>query len=232
MKILISGRDKKTISFSNKLANKFDNLKISNKKPEIIISLGGDGTYLYNERKYPGIPKLLVRDRSICKLCSIYDFKNIDFILNKLNQKKFTILEAVKLSCKFKNKELIGVNDIVIRNKFQYEAIRFNLDINKKSESTNLIGDGIVASTSFGSTGYFNNISNTSFTNGFGIAFNNVSEKKKSLFLDENDIIEFTLLRSEAFVSADNNKEMFTMKKNDKAIISKSKDKAFIVFLC
>ena len=32
------------------------------RKPDIIVSLGGDGTFLLSERLYPGIPKLLIRD--------------------------------------------------------------------------------------------------------------------------------------------------------------------------
>lgn len=230
LKILVSGRDKKSVSYVNKLIKKHNNLVIS-KNPELIISLGGDGTYLYNERKYPNIPKLLVRDNSICHLCSIYDLKSINFILEKLNKREFEILEQIKLECNFKNKKLLAVNDIVIRNKNQYEAIRFNLKINNKLIERNLIGDGIVVSTVFGSTGYFNSIAKTNIIKGIGLAFNNINRKETYINLDYNDVIKFKLLRSKATISADNFKKIINLKENDEITIKKSKNKALIILL-
>ena len=106
LKMLVVGRNKKSVSFVNKNILKYKNLKLS-KNPEIIISIGGHGTYFYNERKYPGIPKILVRDSSISNLCSLYELNNIDFILKKLNERKFSFKECMKLECAFKNKRLI-----------------------------------------------------------------------------------------------------------------------------
>ena len=39
--------------------------KYSEIKPDIVISLGGDGTYLRSERKWPGVPKIIVKYNSI-----------------------------------------------------------------------------------------------------------------------------------------------------------------------
>ncbi len=229
LNILVVGRNPKSISFVRKQILKYKNLKIS-KKPEIIISLGGDGTYFYNERKYPEIPKILVRDNSICKLCSIYDIKNIDFVLKKLNQKKFSVKEYTKLEGSYNNKKLLAVNDIVIRNKNQYEAIRFNVKINNKNLNSQFIGDGIVVSTVFGTTGYFNSITRLTFTKGIGLAFNNVLARSHE-FLKENDVIDFILLKGKALVSADNNKKMIYLNEKDKIRVKKSKEKAFIILL-
>lgn len=229
LNILVSGRNKKNVSKVNTLIERFHYLEKSN-KPDIIISLGGDGTYFYNERKFPNIPKLLVRDNSICRLCSLYDIKDIFLILNKLNNREFEIIENIKLLCKFKNKKLQAVNDIVIRNKNQYEAIRFNLSINKKTYK-NIIGDGIIVSTSFGSTGYYNSITKSKFTRGLGLALNNINENKTRLDIKENNIIKFKLLRGLSTISSDNDKKLITLKENNEAIIQKSKDKAFILLL-
>jgi len=35
---------------------------ISAYKPDIIVSFGGDGTFLSCERNYPGVPKILLRE--------------------------------------------------------------------------------------------------------------------------------------------------------------------------
>jgi NAD+ kinase len=229
LKVLVAGRNKKSVSFVNKKILKYKDLKLS-KNPEVIISVGGDGTYFYNERKYPGIPKILVRDSSICKLCSIYELNNIDFILKKLNERKFSFKECMKLECTFKNKKLIGINDIVIRNKDQSEAIRFNVKVNNKNLNSRFIGDGIVVSTPFGSTGYFSSITKTTFTKGIGLAFNNVLAKSYEI-LKDNDSVDFSLLKGKALVSADNNKKLISLKENNKIRIKKSKEKAFIILL-
>ncbi len=229
LKILVSGKNSKSVSFVNKQILKYKNLKLS-KKPDIMVSLGGDGTYLFNERKYPGIPKILVRDNSICNLCSIYDINNIGMILKKLNQKEFSTKEFMKLECTFKNKKLLAANDIVIRNKDQYEAIRFNVKINNKYLNSRFIGDGIVISTPFGSTGYFSSITKTTFSKGLGLAFNNVLAKSYEL-LKDTDIVDFILLKGKALVSADNNKKLFSLREKDKIRIKKSREKAFIILL-
>jgi len=229
LKVLVSGKNPKSVSLVNKKIQNYKTLKLS-KKPEVVISLGGDGTYLYNERKYPKIPKILVRDSSICKLCSIYDLNNINLVLKKLNQKKFTLKECIKLEGRYKNKKLLAVNDIVIRNKNQYEAIRFNVKINNKDLNSKFIGDGIIVSTVFGSTGYFNSITKTTFTNGIGLAFNNILARTYEI-LKEDDVIDLILLKGQALVSADNNKKLISLKENSKIRIKKSKEKAFIVLL-
>ena len=226
LKILVLGRNKKSVVIVNKLINNYKNLIIS-KKPGVIISLGGDGTYLFNERKCQNIPKVLVRDNSICNLCSIYDLDNINLVLEKLNNKEFEIIEQIKLECK----SLLAVNDIVIRNKYQYEAIRFNLKINNKLIEDNLIGDGVIISTPFGSTGYFNSIAKRNIISGIGLALNNVNRKETHLTLKNNDTIKFKLLRSKALISADNNKKVINLNENDEVVIKQSKNKAKVILL-
>ncbi len=229
LKVLVLGRNKNSISFVNKEILKFKNLAIS-RNPDVIISLGGDGTFFYNERKYPGVPKVLVRDESICKLCSIYNLSNIKRVLDFLNKRKFSLIQVQKIEGICKNRKLVAVNDIIIRNKDQYEAIRFNIKVNNKKFNSVFIGDGIVACTVFGSTGYFNAITKSSLSKGIGLAFNNVPARNFEV-LKEVDIIEFELLRGLAQVSADNNKKMFVLKPKEKVKIKKSSEKAFIVKL-
>jgi hypothetical protein len=229
LNVLVLGRNKKSISFVNKEILKYKNLKIS-KHPEIIISLGGDGTFFYNERKYPCIPKILVRDKSICKLCSIYNLSNIKRILGNLNKRIFSLIKITKIECIYKNKRLTAVNDIIIRNKDQFEAIRFDLKVNNKKLNSNFIGDGIVISTLFGGTGYFNSITKTTFSRGIGLAFNNVPARNYQI-LKERDSVDFLLTRGSALVSADNNKKMFLLKEKGKVRINKSRENAFIVRL-
>ena len=229
-KVLVLGKNKKSVSKVKKLLSKYKNL-VKSKEPSLIISLGGDGTFFYNERKFPSIPKLLVRDNSICRLCSIYEIKNIEKYLNKLNNNKFELISYDKILCQFKDKKIQAVNDIVIRNKNQYEAIRFDLFINNKRIYENIIGDGVIICTSFGSTGYYNSITKSKFTNGIGLALNNVNKNETKLNIKEKDIIKFKLKRGFAIISSDNDKKLINLKDSDEVVIKKSKDKAFIVLL-
>ena len=63
-------------------------LKYSEIKPDIVISLGGDGTYLRSERNWSGIPKLMIRDHSICKKCEI---GGLDKVLKKIREGKYKV---------------------------------------------------------------------------------------------------------------------------------------------
>src|SRR3989338_7956719 len=39
-------------------------------KPDLVISVGGDGTFFFAERKYPGVPKIMVRESHVCEKCN------------------------------------------------------------------------------------------------------------------------------------------------------------------
>ena len=56
--------------------------EISEDKPDVIVSYGGDGTLLSAERKFPGIPKLPIRDSKVCKKCPIH---TTEHLLQKLS---------------------------------------------------------------------------------------------------------------------------------------------------
>ncbi|MBI2449346.1 NAD(+)/NADH kinase [Candidatus Pacearchaeota archaeon] len=182
-------------------------------KPDFVLSMGGDGTFLVAERRYPGIPKILVKYNSICKKCAAFD---IDHILQNIKDKNYKINEIEKLEASFNNKKLQAVNDIIVRNKQQYAALRFSLNVDSNNVGE-FIGDGIVASTSFGSTGYFHSITRKSFNKGFAIAFNNITEKRDPIFFNKK--VEIKILREQAIISADNNDNIITVSEGNTIII-------------
>ena len=65
-------------------------LKISRKNPDIVLCVGGDGTFLYGEQVYPGVPKLLIKHR--CKSCKKHKFGQI---LDRLKKGAFTIKKEI-----------------------------------------------------------------------------------------------------------------------------------------
>ncbi len=225
MEVAISGRDKKDVELLKKSMNLFKGFcKLNENNPEIVISLGGDGSFLYAERKFPGVPKLILKDKSICKKCNKGELK---VLVKKLFNKEYSIKSYFKVEAIIKKNgkliKKIGSNDIVISNRFPYEALRFNLKINKMNFYKDVIGDGIVVSTFFGSSAYFYSITRKKFNKDFGVAFNNSTEKIKPLILNNLDL-NIKIMRSEAYVSSDNDSNMILIKKGDRVRIKKSKE--------
>jgi len=73
MKIAVVSKDPKKLKSQLKTLRKY--LSFMSNRPNIVVALGGDGTFLAAERFFPGIPKLLVREQSICNKC---DWDNLD----------------------------------------------------------------------------------------------------------------------------------------------------------
>lgn len=225
MKVKVFGRDKKEVEKLSKELRK--DFTISN-TPEVVISYGGDGTYLLSERRYPGIPKLLVRHKSRCYKCTDYGLHSKDKIKEILSKRKYKIVNFMKLEAKTGNRRLVGVNDIIIRNKKPNVAIRFNIQVKGKIDFKEIIGDGIVVSTSIGSTGYFNSITGQEFKKGIGIAFNNPIYHLNPILVNSANI-KIRILREDALLAADNNNGIISLKPGNEVIIKTSKEKARII---
>lgn len=212
MKVLITGKNSKNIEGLAKSLG----FEVVTADPEVIISYGGDGTLLYSERMYPEIPKLPIRDSLICIKCPNHDEK---FLLKKLLEGKLQLKQYRKLETTVLYQTLYALNDFVIRNITPIHAIRFEiLPSNKKL----LIGDGIVVSTPFGSTGYFKSITGQIFEKGWGLAFNNTTSQLAPLFFKEKDTVTFKLVRGGATLSFDNNPNIFNVDEGSELVFKLS----------
>jgi len=197
--------------------------------PEIVISYGGDGMFLISERIFPGVPKILLRDSEVGNMTHNLDVGEvIDLYLGG----KFSLEESRKIKGvrkgRFEVRELIGVNDIVIRNSLPTEAIRFRYKINDGDWSKILIGDGIIVSTPYGSNkgAYFHSIVRKKFEKGIGVAFNNITEEMKPLYLSEGDSLEVEIVRGIGVMVADNNRDSINLESGDKIKVNLINDVA------
>jgi NAD+ kinase len=223
MNIAIVSKHKENIPELQNLFLKYGAL-IVKVTPDVVISHGGDGTLLRAERLYPGIPKIPIRDTSVCKKCYANGFEEI---IDVLKNNKFSTKNCVKLQATFQNKKITALNDIIIRNLIPSNAIRFDVKMNKKMFK-NIIADGVVVSTPFGSTGYFHSITKTSFKKGIGFAINNATIKTKTL-IAKNPTIVFVLHRGIAQLSADNDPRIIKLKPGSKVTITLSSTVARIL---
>jgi len=205
--------------------------KADRKNPDIVISVGGDGTTLYAERIYPGIPKIMVKHSKVCEKCNV-DSDDLSKALVALKEKKYKIIEEIKVEGVINNnpgQKLIGLNEISIHHRIPTKAIRLQIKINGKIIDDEMIGDGIVIATPYGSTAYFYSITRKKFSKGLGLGFNNPKEMMKPIFLNENSVVEAKVVRGYGLVTADNDDRMIPIRKGDVLKVYKSKQKAKII---
>lgn len=194
--------------------------------PDFVISFGGDGTVMQSEAKYPCIPKIILKNSRICKLCSSIENKEV---LEKVKLGKYTIENHPKLVAKAKGKELVAMNDITVHNGDPRSAIRYKFAINGKWTAHEIIGDGVVLATPLGSTGYYRSITDSFFEIGIGLAFNNSTEQSDHMVLKDDSKIDIEITRGPATVFADNINDNITLQLGDVVRLEKSKDSTRIV---
>ncbi|MEM5793481.1 MAG: hypothetical protein QXY45_03980 [Candidatus Aenigmatarchaeota archaeon] len=223
MKVAIFSKTKLDVDF-DKLLGQYG-LDLTEKKPDIVLSIGGDGTYLISERNWPGIPKLIIKYKSICNKC---ETSELDSSLKKISEGAYNIIENIKLETRIKRKRIICVNEFSIRNRYATTALRFFVWINDE-RTEEIIGDGVVVSTPFGSTGYYRSICRESFEKGIGVAFNNPTKPKKSIVSSEDSTIKVRVNRGDAVFTSDNDPKVFLLDKGETVVIKKSREVARIV---
>lgn len=226
MKVLLYGKNAQDIK---PLVEELG-FEIVEENPKVVISYGGDGTLLSSEREFPSIPKLPIRDSKVCNKCSAHETNHL---LQLLKDNKIELTQEPKLETEFEGNKLVALNDIVIRNKSAYHAIRFYLFLNDNRFPINdspslIIGDGIVASTAFGSTGYYQSITKSTFENNFRLAFNNIIGEIPPLEFTKNDQIKLKIVRGPADLTSDNNPETIELVEGNEVIIQTSAQSAKI----
>lgn len=200
---------------------------LDEKNPDIVLSFGGDGTFLLTENKYPGKPKLFIKHFWNCQKCDKHDFSKMFSLLSK---KEYKILDFDKLEALVNNRlEFVAMNDINLHY-IPPRAVRLALKINGKLVDNELIGDGFVVSTPFGSHGYFNSITRKEFSNGIGIAFNNPVKQLEPI-MASNLTIEAKILRGPAVVVADCLGKNVTLNDKDILLVKISKEKSKVIHI-
>lgn len=194
--------------------------KIVKKNPDFVISYGGDGTLMRSEYEFPGIPKIILKGSLICKKAGC--FSNTD-ILEKIKNGNFKINNYFKLEAVVLGKKLVAVNDIVLHNKNARHAIRYKVWIDGAEIGRDVIGDGVVVATPFGSTAYYRSITDSFFELGIGLAFNNSTEQFDHMVLKEDGQIKIKIVRGPAVIYADNQEDHVDLLMGEVVVIRKSK---------
>ena len=212
---------------------------IDNNKPDFVITYGGDGTVLFAERKYPGIPKITIRAGSVGYKC-MYSVDDLEDIIIKIDNGEYKLKEEIKLETTFQGRKYLSLNEVQLHNSSPIKAIRFSIYIDDIVLFENVIGDGVIIATPFGSSAYYSSVGGNKFDKGIGIALNNpYNVKYKPEVIDEGfdyDINIKILQKAskdsdDGLLLFDNDNNMIKVKGGDNISVRRSKDVAKFVLV-
>lgn len=194
-------------------------------RAEAAICFGGDGTLLGAERDYPGLPKVPIRramagDRR--------HQKTLRAILQRVANGRANETRLPKLLASCGLHRLLALNDVVIKNRHVTAAVRYRVAIDGVAHFGEIVGDGLVAATPFGSSAYYRSITNSVIHVGMGLAFNNSTEPVNHLVLGQESRIRVSITRGPAELAVDNNPRLLPLVEGDTVLIHQAPEVAVI----
>lgn len=200
-----------------------DNLSLVNEGGEVIVCFGGDGTLLAAELKWPNVPKVPIRNSRRGFRCISRPAEEVVAALatNTLEPTLFLKLEcAVTYTDSEKSEShLLAINEFSVHSGRVNSAVRikiwFDDEPHGEAEDREIIGDGLVISTPFGSTAYFNEVTRGIFHAGIGVAFMNTQEKTNHVILPEYATVQTEITRGPAILAFDNSSEYIELMDGD-----------------
>lgn len=197
------------------------------KAKNIAISYGGDGTVLSTVRDTLGKKAIIpVRNYACCPEHTNMIYDILDG--NGKSDLKMTRCPFIEFSfyCGIVNTTDRGISEIVVKGLDPTSAIRFNLLVDDEVFMKNVIADGIIASTAYGSTGYFKSVSRCIFkSDGLGIAFIAPTQGINNLVLNSTSRVELQFIReTEICITADKSQHRVVAKENSTLTIEEIPD--------
>jgi NAD+ kinase len=203
-------------------------LDIVGESPEIVLTYGGDGLLLESERRWPGVPKLPLRNSRHGKKCEPHQ---VEVALDRLIAGGILRREFTKVRAEALGESRVGLNDVLVHNSHPTSSVRYRVWIDDVEFGGEIVGDGLVVATPFGSTAYYRSITHSIFRTGLGLAFNNSTEQVDHMVLPEDAVIRVQILRGPALVTADNDPDMIDLEDEDEVIMRSDESRAVILAL-
>lgn len=193
--------------------------------PHLVITYGGDGTLLGADRDFPDLPKLPIRRDHQFDKCPLHTNAEL---LRRIKRGEHEVSMLKRLKTKVNGRRIQAMNDIVFHNENAQSAVRYRVHINGQPYSEEIVGDGLVVATPFGSSAYYRSITESVFRVGVGLAFNNSTEAVNHLVLDPHAIIEVEVIRGPGIVFGDNDRQFLRVENGDRFKIGKASSRAEI----
>lgn len=222
MKILLAGSyDDEFLAAVNAAG-----LVLCERNPDVVVSVGGDGAFIGAERAWPGVPKLGIRRDDTCFKCE----KHTDeILLGRLRMGALQESQMIKLEARAGGASLLALNDIIVRNADVRSAVRFRVLLDGHPITEELIGDGLVLATPFGSSAYFRSITGMTIRTGIGLAYNNCTDALHHLVVAEHETITVEIVRGPALFAADNDPELHTLEDGTLITVRRSEQSARVL---
>lgn len=211
MKALLVGDQSGTISHLVREAGISILENSDSKDADFCICYGGDGTLLGAEREFPGIPKVPMRKRPELKTAET-EFQSI---LHRVASGNHTITRLPKLIVTKNGAVNYAMNDVVLHNSRVVSAVRFRVEVDGLVPFQEIVGDGIVLATPFGSSAYYRAITNSVIHVGLGLAFNNSTESVNHLVISQEAQLKIIITRGPAVLAVDNNPDIWNVSDGD-----------------
>lgn len=214
-------------------------------KPELVFCFGGDGTILFSETRFPGVPKVAIKHSDYCTRCNVgsppqplshakmfYCTECVDKALDALDG-RVKIKEHFKLDgTAYTSRGVFrdtALNEVQVHNNSPLHAVRGDVFVDGERVFRDFVSDGAIVATLFGSTGYFYSVSRETFEEGIGVALNNSTRPEEPLVVDEDSTIKIVLTRRHGRFVVDNHAKTVQLDTGDKVIVKKSKQVARFV---
>lgn len=201
---------------------------LPDQNPDIALTYGGDGSLLGADRDWPNLPKAVIRRDSEFKKCKRHS--NLA-VLTRIAEGSAEVTRLPRLNAEVRGHQFQALNDIVFHNAIPASAVRYRTLIDGDPYSGEIVGDGLIVATPFGSAAYFRSITHAVFRVGIGLAFNNSTESVNHLILSENSVIDIEIIRGPGVVFGDNMPEPITVDRGDHICIRKAEGVAEILEL-
>lgn len=197
-------------------------LTIVETDPDVVVCYGGDGTLLSAELRWPGVPKVPIRnsDRGL-RLIN----RPADEVIARLAEGTLHRCEYMKLECvvhrpheKDSDARISAMNEVNVHMARINSAVRYKLWIDgvPYDEGDEIIGDGFLVSTPFGSTAYWKQIARGVLYTGIGIAFKLTPAVVNHLVVGDDAVIEAEITRGPAVLAYDSAPEYYDLREGDR----------------
>lgn len=193
---------------------------------DLIVAYGGDGTLIGAERDFPEVPKIGMRNDATCIKCARH---RDDVVLDRLRADDVREERLIKLFGRCGDHLMIAMNDIIFRNADPRAAVRFIVSLDGQQITEEMIGDGLVVATPFGSSAYFRSITRLVIRSGIGVAFNNCTDFLHHLVIGEAEQLDIDITRGPATVTSDNDPRLHPVDGNQRLTIRRAPHDAHLL---
>lgn len=204
-------------------------IRVVSSSPDVVISYGGDGSLLGAERDHPGVPKCPLRDSRANPKCPAHTEEELlrQLAAGTLGETRLMKIEADAGG----GNRAVGLNDVSVSKEQISSAVRYRIWLDEEPYAGQIVGDGLVVATPFGSTGYYRSITHSMFRLGLGLAFNNSTEPTDHLVVEDDTVIRVEVIRGPAVLLADNAPATARLGKGDAVTVRKSNEWATVLGL-